>query len=74
MFKMSLKYIYIYTYTFYAYALYVSATRGHLQATHLLTNPLHCALSIALLKYVVIIINFGVIGCLFCVPLGVPLP
>jgi hypothetical protein len=53
-------------YTFYFYALYVSATQGHLQATHLFKiSTALCTVSNVLLKYVVVIINFGVIGCVF---------
>jgi hypothetical protein len=60
--------------------LHVSATQGHLQAVHFFKESTAlCTLSIVLLKDV-IIINFGVIGCLFflsfvlrplCAPLGV---
>jgi hypothetical protein len=53
-------------YTFFVFALNVSATQSHLQATHLFKESTAlCALSIVLLKYVVVIINFGVIGYLF---------
>jgi hypothetical protein len=61
-------YIYIYIYTFCVYALHVSATRASSGNT-VLRSPLHCALcQILLVKYVIIIsiiINFGVIECLF---------
>jgi hypothetical protein len=53
-------------YIIYIYALHVSAAQGHLQATHLFKEfTALCTLSVGLLKYVIIIINFGVIGCLF---------
>jgi hypothetical protein len=74
MFKMS----------FCAYALHALATQGHLPATHFLKESTAlCSLLIVFLKYVVIIINFGIIGCLsflscvlwpLCAPMGVPLP
>jgi hypothetical protein len=61
--------------------LHVLAAQGHLQATHIFKESTAlCTLSIVLLQYVVVIINFGVIGCLFflsyvlrplCAPLGV---
>jgi Ca2+/Na+ antiporter len=53
-------------YTLYVCALHVSAAQGHLQATHLFKESTAlCTLSIVLLKYSIVIINFGVIGYLF---------
>jgi FtsH-binding integral membrane protein len=75
---MSLRYIYILCLctTCFGHA-------GPSTGNTFLRNPIAlCTLSIVLVKYVVIIINFGVIGCLFflsfilrplCGPLGVPL-
>jgi hypothetical protein len=65
----------------------VSAARagqGHLQATHILRSLLHCTLGqIVLLRHIIVVINFDVVGCfssylLYCgrfytyVSLGVP--
>jgi hypothetical protein len=63
------------------FMLYMFRPHGHPQATHLFKESTAlCTLLVVLLKYVIIFINFGVIGCLFllsyvlqplCAPFGV---